>query len=262
MQEDKPIEYVVNIKTGEAIMTDRTKNLVYHDIVKWNPEHECFTFEDKYSYILEDKYIDSLMDMLSTSLKIDSAFDNILKGGKKIKNQKNLSELNSIDVFGDNKNKPNEDKYHYSILTNDFLLKIYQHHYQFFHKVNGNYIKYKHIKNSMVYKFLRTYIIDFFKKSVETILDKGKVGTLKEGILFSKIVEQYKDKIGFVSDSIYIRCKNGLTCVIKSNLVNRFYYFYKGRQNPDKQKCIRFQPDGVNFMMRYLNKNLKEKKTK
>jgi len=257
MVEDKPIEYVVNFKTGEAIMTDRTKNLVYHNIAKWNPEHNCFTFDDEYSYILKDNYIDGLSNMLSSPLKVESVFDIILKG-KKMKQKVSLEDF---IVDGNNRSKKT-DNYHYAIVTDNFLLKIYQHHFQFFHKVNGNYIKYKDVKNAVPYQVLRTYIINFFKDSIESILDKGKVGTVKEGILFSNIVEQYKDDRGIVTDTMYIKCKNGLICEIKSNLMNRYYLFYKGRQNPEKQKRIKFPPSGIQFMRSYLEEKVKKNKIK
>lgn len=266
-----PIKYVVNSKTGEAIMTDRTENLVYHNIAKWNPDHDCFIFDDKFSYILKDDYIEELIIMMSSTLKIDSVFDNILKEGKKIKGQKTTTTLDDFRVDGDNKNKKRNEKYHYSIkfyiiadkyATNVFLLNVYQHYYQFFHKVNGNYIKYKEVKNSVVYQVLRAYIIKFFKTSIETILDKGKVGTIKEGILFSNIVESYKDEKGLINDTIYIKCKNGMVCVVKSTLISRFYYFYKGSQKPENQKRINFPVGGVEVMRKYLEKHIKHKKIK
>jgi len=259
--EDKPIEYVVNISTGEAIMTDRTKNLVFHKIVKWNPDHDCFTFEDKYEYILKDDYIDNLIGMMKSDLKVDSAFDNILKE-KKIRKQKISNELWEFNVSGKNSSSSKKEKYHYTIITDNFLLKFYDKYYEFYHNINGNFIKYKVVENSKVYLILKTYIKDFFEKSIINIFNDGRVGTVKEGKLFVKILDYYKDDKGFVIDKMIIRCKTGPTCVIQSNLMSRFYYFYRGRQNPETQKHIKFPINGFIYMVNYLDNKLKEKKVK
>ena len=34
---------------------------------------------------------------------------------------------------------------------------------------------------------------------------------------------------------MYIKCKNGLICEIRSNLMNRYYLFYRAKHNPEKQ---------------------------
>jgi hypothetical protein len=235
-------------------------DLVDHGIVKWNPEHECFTIEDKYKYILQDDYIDDLIEMINHHLPMDSVLDNILKD-RKISNHK-FNSLLHFNVSGKNSKSSKEDKYHYTVITEKFLLNSYRKYFQLYHNINGNFILYKEINNGTFYPRIKGYIRKFFEKSILSIFEQGKVGSVKEGKLFSEIIHSYKDDKGVVVDDMVIKCKTGPVCIIQSNLMSRYYYFYREQQKQVEQKKYRktFPINGLAYMINYLEKNTKNKK--
>jgi len=208
-----PIDYVVNLSTGEAIRTSRTKILLSNGIVRWSVDYDCFVFNDKYKKFIIDENIDNIISDIKFVNKKTSQY---------FKSYKSFT-FNEM-LLSDNLKKL---KYVLNVLYvefDDFSMSIDKNGYiKFFHSKDDKFIEYKQIRNEYFFSTIIISLNKIFKDSVMFIINtdyKPYDYFEYESILFKMINEPVIVE-GYLTTKIIIKNRiTGTKCIIKSGFIS------------------------------------------